>query len=754
MIKELKAILLLAILTVIFSWKIIFTGEYTLMAFYDLSVQDFAFRELASNFIKQGILPLWDPYTCSGRTFIGEGQSGLFYPLNLIQSFFLIGEARTDTFIIEIFIITGFFLAATFQYFFSRTLGLSSFSSIVSAMSFAFGGYIIFESVNQLCIFNGAIWIPLILLFFLKSFNVERVLVRIWFSNIAGVFLGLTILAGHFQPAIHITLLLGIFILYRTFVLYRDEGWLRPLSTGIVNLAVCLSVAFCFAGVQILPSFEYAAHALRWIGAPDPIGPGQKVPYEIAGTSFNLHPQNILSFIIHGTHWAGTYFGILPLVLSIMAVIFKRCFLVKFFLLISVLSILYAIGDSSIIHGIGYAFVPFLEKVREADRAVYLSHFGLVVLAGFGVEFLINSFRKSEKRRFLIFTRVTSFFCVVVFIICIAFTCWISVFKPGSMSNPHLNNLYFFLLLLSFVVAILYIRYFGYLKLRALKVLIVCIIIFDLYAAFNGTVILRNKYDGQNNLYPGEYYKETEVIKFLRSQEGYFRIDNVKDTLPANFGNLFELSSTMGHGASMFKDYFEFKTLGWFPPSIGSNLLNVRYAVSKEPLTGLKLVMDGDVKLYENESCLPRAWLTTNYEVIKDVGKSYNRLREKTFDYRNTIIVDKEPSLILNTPEGGTLDYSVNIESYFPTKIMLKVNTNRNAFLVLSEIFYPGWRAKVDGEATSIYKINGILRGMIVQEGNHVVEFVYIPSTFKVGSILTILSLVSLCVLSLFGRQY
>lgn len=746
MIKELKAIFLLAILTVIFSWKIIFTGEYTLMALQDLSVQDFAFREVASNFIKQGILPLWDPYTYSGRTFIGEPISGLFYPLNLIQSFFLTGDARTDTFIIEIFIITGFFLAATFQYLFSRTLGLSSFSSIVSAMSFAFGGYIVFESVSQLCIFNGAIWIPLILLFFLKSFDVKRLLVRIWSCNFAGIFLGLSILAGHFQPAVHITLLLGIFILYRTFVLSRDTGWFRPVSTGIINLAVCLSVAFCFAGVQILPSFEYATHALRWIGVTDPIEPGQKVPYEIAGSICKLHPHSILSFLIPLPHRVGIYFGILPFVLSIITVIFKRDFWVKFFLLIFVLFILYAIGDSSIVHGLGYAFVPFLEKVREADRAVYLSHFALAVLAGFGAEFLISPFKKSEKRRFLIFIRVTSFFWIVVLITCLVFYFWLEVFRSGEI-NPYLNNLFFFLLILLFVITILYIRHFGYLKLRTIKILIVFIIIFDLYAAFNDKIILKNMYDGQTTLHPEKYYKETNVIKFLRSQEGYFRIDNVKDALPRNFGDVFQLQGTMGHGASMLKDYFEFKTLGWFPPSRGSDLLNVRYAVSKEPLTGLKLVMDGNIKLYENESYLPRAWLTTNYEVIEDAKKVYRRLSEKTFDYRNTIIVNKKPPLILNSNEK--VSSNVNIETYYPTKIILNVSTNIDAFLVLSEIFYPGWKVTIDGKETSIYKVNGILRGAIVPNGNHIVEFVYDPMTFKVGWILTVLSLVSLCVLSL-----
>jgi uncharacterized membrane protein YfhO len=78
----------------------------------------------------------------------------------------------------------------------------------------------------------------------------------------------------------------------------------------------------------------------------------------------------------------------------------------------------------------------------------------------------------------------------------------------------------------------------------------------------------------------------------------------------------------------------------------------------------------------------------------------------------------------------------------------LDVKTNDNAFLVLSDVYYPGWQASIDGESTHIFQTDYVLRGVAVPPGTHLVKFDYRPVRFFAGALLNCLS--SLVVLVLF----
>ncbi|MEE8380426.1 MAG: YfhO family protein, partial [Thermodesulfobacteriota bacterium] len=72
------------------------------------------------------------------------------------------------------------------------------------------------------------------------------------------------------------------------------------------------------------------------------------------------------------------------------------------------------------------------------------------------------------------------------------------------------------------------------------------------------------------------------------------------------------------------------------------------------------------------------------------------------------------------------------------------------SFLILSDTYYPGWKAFIDGRETTIYKTNGIVRGTFVSPGTHLVRFVYSPLSFKIGTLVSISTLLPLILLSIF----
>ena len=80
--RKLWPILFFALVTVLAFWKVIFHGEYTLLAGTDISSAYYPWFDVAAYWLKRGVFLFWDPYVYAGKLNMGEPQPGLFYPLN------------------------------------------------------------------------------------------------------------------------------------------------------------------------------------------------------------------------------------------------------------------------------------------------------------------------------------------------------------------------------------------------------------------------------------------------------------------------------------------------------------------------------------------------------------------------------------------------------------------------------------------------------------------------------------------------
>jgi uncharacterized membrane protein YfhO len=87
-------------------------------------------------------------------------------------------------------------------------------------------------------------------------------------------------------------------------------------------------------------------------------------------------------------------------------------------------------------------------------------------------------------------------------------------------------------------------------------------------------------------------------------------------------------------------------------------------------------------------------------------------------------------------------------------ELKVEVSTKSPGLLIVSEQYYPGWKAYVDGESTQIYAVDGILRGIFLEPGVHIVEFKYRPFSFLLGAVLSTISLVmTIFFLLFYARQ-
>jgi len=163
-----------------------------------------------------------------------------------------------------------------------------------------------------------------------------------------------------------------------------------------------------------------------------------------------------------------------------------------------------------------------------------------------------------------------------------------------------------------------------------------------------------------------------------------------------------------------------------------------------------------DVQIYENPRALPRAWLVPKVEVI-GADEALRQVRgesKQPFNPRETALLEVDDKARLDLPQGNfEAPAEARIVSYEPNRLAIETVADKSAALVLSEISYPGWEAKIDGQPTTIFTANYLLRSVIVPEGRHRVEMRYTAPAARRGAIISALALLALVGGAFFGLR-
>lgn len=156
------------------------------------------------------------------------------------------------------------------------------------------------------------------------------------------------------------------------------------------------------------------------------------------------------------------------------------------------------------------------------------------------------------------------------------------------------------------------------------------------------------------------------------------------------------------------------------------------------------------VSVYENLHVMPRAWIVPTAVTLKpdDIlgAIRYSTMPDGApFDPAKVALVE-EPAEI--APANRDLQAAVTGLNVANDRVDLRTRSNAAAFLVLSDLNYPGWQATVDGQRTHVYQTDYLLRGVTIPAGEHTVEFVFRPASFYLGLGITALSMFGLLALT------
>ncbi len=158
-----------------------------------------------------------------------------------------------------------------------------------------------------------------------------------------------------------------------------------------------------------------------------------------------------------------------------------------------------------------------------------------------------------------------------------------------------------------------------------------------------------------------------------------------------------------------------------------------------------RLAHSGDVKIYENLDVLGRAFLVHEAVVAAGDEEALALMQNPAFDPATTVVLGMGDPLRSPTPPGRG---SVRVTHYSPERIEIKVNAETPGYLVLTDAWYPGWEATVDGEPVQVYRADLLFRAVAVDAGEHRVVFTFRPVSLRVGAGVSLAGLIGLIVVA------
>lgn len=714
-------------------------------------------------------LPLWNPYMFSGSPFLANPTSGMLNPLNYLFLVF------NPDFVFGYLFIIDTTLIGIFTYAYCRTIKISEHGSLLAAFSFAFCGTIgtrIYP--GHLFIVDAFVWFPLILLFFEKIISTKKIVYIIP----TAITFSLLIFSGHTQITFYSIFISFFYLIIRGLYEYR-----KKLSELIIIYSFAFFSLVCGLGlsaIQLIPTLEFSNLSVRSLG----------ISYEFA-SNFSTHPYQLLSFILpnfygsnvnntfwgQGNEWESiAYLGMFPIILGAVSILSKKNKYIFIFVLLAIFSVFFALGNHFYLFPIFFKHIPFFDNFRAPGRMLFIYSFSVSILAGYGFDAVCEiNLRKIKNKLLNWFNKIllSIAFLIQLLLVYLYFNTGFNLYEKYILKNSYavgINHiqlynqltadLLFLSLLLDAYLLLLYLFEKKIINILLFKYLVIAVVILNSFYYVNKYIIMD---------FPRNIYKTTPIIDRIKKDKSLFRIFDFSRENYAilNRNNLQSITGVdaiylknlqkyiLSIGKYKYLPYDSYIDLTSIDNQNLLNLLNVKYLISNKKLNlknysyvaSAKIEIAKNITdlnlLYVNNKLLPRAYIVQNSIVINNENKIIDLIK-KGIDFEKFVILKKGP-IVSNKLSTKS---KVNIQFYSPNKIIVRVDTDQPGFLVLSEVWYPGWKAYINGKETEIFTADYILRAINITRGKSYIVFSYQPNSVKIGVIISLISIAILFVIT------
>jgi len=741
-----------------------------------------SFASVGREALENGTYPLWNPYLfCGMPSFHSLAYAPYVYPISFITHIlyeYLHFPEMT-------WLLVHYLLAGAAMYLLLRSLGGRAVVSLLGGALFMLLPNYVAMGANghgsQAC---AVAYMPLALLF---ARNLQLGLRRPAMAALLAMTLGLQMLRGHVQISYYTFLLVGLLFLFESVNLLR-AGERGVLLRNAVFTAGAVAAALGIAAVLILPVREYAAYSIRG-------GGGGGLDYGYA-TGWSLHPKEMLTFLFPWSYGFGkaSYWGEMPFtdypnyigfataLFSIAALYLVKRRVKWFFIGTALIATLLSFGRFwPVLYDPMFRYFPFFDKFRVPVMILIVQQLALVSLMGMGLEAFLECYERgalpkaldSKSLRWMLVA------CAVPLVITLVAG---GAIEGGvlrsALSTQRVqqewaafgarmaaSDLPVRFLLLFLAVLVLFVGVSRRVAAGALAAAIGVLALIEIWTVDLPVVHPERTWRVEDyRIIQGsdrreEYMRSDAAIEFLKRDGSFFRIFPAPAAPPGRWNystplfseNRYMISrvfSLGGYHAAKLKSYQEIIDLmfssfnrGVVPVNI-LDMLNAKYMVSRFRLFGedssFPLVFEGGgFFIYRNPGALPRATLFEQYRVVER-GRIPDLLLSRDFDPRREILLERDPGIAPGSTEGS----SVEITGYRLNSIELEARIEEPCLLLLSEIDYPSWQAKVDGEPVEILRADYCLRAIPLHPGAKRIEFRFSSGILKMALVISIVTFV------------
>jgi hypothetical protein len=771
---DLVIIIVLALLPGLYFWRLLAPNPVDRLSIRpgDFTEQYFPLRAYTAREWVNGRVPLWNPALFGGQPALADIQSGALYPPHVLQALVLgwagLGfplEAQNWQ------MIAHFSWAAVGAYFLGRHLarywrgsnadpapGRAGPASgvlailepepseivdrqvrqvgVIVSISFTYGGYLTGFPVQQLTILAVSAWLPWLI--WLLSITLDRVVEAEprWRATLAaagwtGLVFGLSILAGHPQTTLYVFYISLAYTGFRAMLVWRRTTGGRGLGraaavAGHWLLAIILGLAL--AAAQVLPTVEFIRHSLR-----------ADLDYEAVARGL---PLNELTAIVYPGFFGGSpqYVGIVTLVLVgvALAIGWPRRE-TWFWGGLGLAGLGLGLGGHTFLYPLFYLLAPGFDAVRQQERAFLIYSLAASILAGQGALALARPIPTPLRTGWRRFQHGLGRAALVALALTGPYIYGSTVSRiRGDEVNLMfgvLRHHVFGLMILAGTLALMALRPKRRFWRRWGLLLVAGWSAFNLFS-INWRFNLERPPAG------GAFTPDA-MVQFLKAETARqaepLRVAS-NGLLPGghNAASVYGLLDVTGNtplqlasGASLAAQTPSWRY--W-------QLMSIHYVVDARLFDdpGLQRIMEADqLQVYAVTDPFPFARLVYDVMNVPDPVLAQEMLTSDAMDLvRQAVLSGSWGSGWSPTPSRDPAG-TVSIDEYEPTGVRLIVDVPADALLVLSQIYYPGWQATVDGHRVDLLAVNLVFQGVPLRAGSHTIQISYKPASFRWGAILS-----------------
>lgn len=713
-------------------------------------------RFLVESWRETGQLPQWCPYNFGGMPFLHDTQVAAFYPPHAILYFVpepLIGPLLSWLTVAHV-IMAGWFMHA-----YARRRGLGPAGALVAALGFMFAGkWLMHVLAAGHIVLLGLAWVPLVLLLLEEAMRRGSVL----HATGAGVVFALLVLSAHPQ----MTFYAGLFIAIWTIETGRIVGWKRWLACGAWTAAI----AAALSAVELLPTVAAARLASRWGGT--------------AERDALFDTRNIFQlfgpFLGRMRHEPQSGVGVLELALAGMALGLspRRA---RWPAVVFVLLMAFAFGGGALLRAL-----PGLTLFRLPTRMMQLAAIPLALLAGLTVDALLAGPRwmPGLRRRCLIWLagvgvvgaglvllggsitgemdRVLPYIASVGLTLGLMACIVVTSNAPASEARASL--------LVVLLLTDVWMLAWGLVRVRPEEQIYAvssCVRYLDAHKHEHGRVLDRDWTPGRSTsplgtgtplalllrLEPVRGYEPLDVQRYKE----YLQLIENRDAPLRPHGNFampamvdFELRNLTLLDLLGVKYILQPADSTPASPSWMVAMKDnspVAYEMSDQATAGVHALPPYAV--YRNPNALPRTFVVFEAAPLPERSGTPATLKQTDFR-RRVLLEDFAPVDGGQSPKDGEVR-SAEITTYQADRVVIRIGDGPPGWLVLTDVWYPGWTCTVNGESKPIHRANFLFRSVPVPAGVQEVVFTFALPGYEKGKLVssvTLAAVLALCLCS------